>query len=111
MRHLSDWSTLPRTSRFCVCKVVSLIHHGIDGLVDRRPALLVLDPNDPAAPPAYFVLLEWAHDNIAKIRDFRYARYVTESAEMIVVRSSMSTCRSLPTRLVAWRCRDTEECA
>ena len=59
------------------------------GLVDRRPALLVLDPNDPAAPPSYFVLLEWAHDDIAGIRDFRYARYVTESAEMIVISPSM----------------------
>jgi RNA polymerase sigma-70 factor, ECF subfamily len=60
------------------------------GLVDRRPALLVLDPNDPDAPPSYFVLLEWTHDDIAGIRDFRYARYAIESAEMIVVDSSMA---------------------
>jgi RNA polymerase sigma-70 factor (ECF subfamily) len=59
----------------------------VPGLVDRRPALLVLDPNDPAAPPSYFVLLEWAEDNVASIRDFRYARYVAESAEMIVFAS------------------------
>lgn len=55
------------------------------GLVDRQPALLVRNPNDPAAPPSYFVLLEWAHDDLARIRDFRYARYVAESAEMIVL--------------------------
>lgn len=62
------------------------------GLVDGRPALLVLDPNHPAASPSYFVLLEWAHDHVATIRDFRYARYVTESAEIIVAGSPMGTC-------------------
>ena len=56
----------------------------VPGLVDRRPALLVFDPRDPAAAPSYFILLEWADDDVAIIRDFRHARYVAESAEMIV---------------------------
>jgi RNA polymerase sigma-70 factor, ECF subfamily len=56
----------------------------VPGMVDRRPALLVLEPSDPAAPPSYFILLEWADDHVASIRDFRHARYVAESAEMIV---------------------------
>jgi RNA polymerase sigma-70 factor, ECF subfamily len=55
----------------------------VPGLVDRRPAILVVNPNDVAAPPSYFVLLEWNDDDVASIRDFRYARYVAESAEMI----------------------------
>jgi RNA polymerase sigma-70 factor (ECF subfamily) len=46
--------------------------------------LLALDPNDLAAPPSYFILLEWAEDRIASIRDFRHARYAAESAEMVV---------------------------
>jgi RNA polymerase sigma-70 factor (ECF subfamily) len=56
----------------------------VPGLVDRRPALLVLDPRDLAATPSYFILLEWADDAVASIRDFRHARYVADSAEMIV---------------------------
>lgn len=64
--------------------------HFVPGLVDRRPALLVFDPRDPAAAPSYFILLEWADDDVASIRDFRHARYVAESAEMIVFGSSAS---------------------
>jgi RNA polymerase sigma-70 factor, ECF subfamily len=55
----------------------------VPGLVDRRPAVLVLDPT---AAPAYFVLLEWVGDQLSGIRDFRYARYVTDGAELIVMR-------------------------
>jgi len=60
--------------------------HLVPGLVDRRPAALVLDPGDPSARPVYFVLLEWAGDRVANIRDFRFARYVTEGAELIIPR-------------------------
>ncbi|SDR32848.1 RNA polymerase, sigma subunit, ECF family [Rhizobiales bacterium GAS191] len=58
--------------------------HLVGGFVDRRPALLVLDPSDPAGAPSYFVLLEWADDRIGTIRDFRYARYAIEGAEVYV---------------------------
>ena len=52
------------------------------GFVDRRPAILVRRPDDPGRP-AYFVLLEWAGENVVTIRDFRHARYVAEDAEMV----------------------------
>ena len=52
------------------------------GLVDRRPAILVRDPDDPAGRPRYFVLLEWTGDRLAAIRDFRYARYAIDDAEL-----------------------------
>jgi len=55
------------------------------GLVDRRPALLALDPDDPEGPPLYFLLLEWAGERVAVIRDFRYARYALEGAHVIVL--------------------------
>ena len=53
------------------------------GYVDRRPAALIYDTNDPTHTPLYFVLLEWsAARRVMHIRDFRYARYVIESAEV-----------------------------
>jgi RNA polymerase sigma-70 factor (ECF subfamily) len=54
------------------------------GLVDRRPAVLVCEPGGSPQGPAYFVLLQWAGDRVAAIRDFRYARYATEGAELFV---------------------------
>jgi len=54
------------------------------GLVDRRPAVLVSDPHDSSRVAAYFVLLEWTGRRVAKIRDFRYARYAMEGAELFV---------------------------
>lgn len=53
------------------------------GFVDRRPAVLVRDPANPAARPRYFVLLEWADQGLVTIRDFLYASYVTEDAELV----------------------------
>jgi RNA polymerase sigma-70 factor (ECF subfamily) len=58
----------------------------VPALVDRRPALVVRDPGDPLAAPAYFVLLQWAGDRLTNIRDFRYARYAIEGAEIVVPR-------------------------
>ena len=52
------------------------------GLVDRHPAILVHDPDDAARRPTYFILLEWAGDSLVRIRDFRYARYVLDGAEI-----------------------------
>jgi RNA polymerase sigma-70 factor (ECF subfamily) len=56
----------------------------VPGLVDRRPALLVRDSVDPRKPPAYFILLDWLGDEVANIRDFRYARYALDGAEVVV---------------------------
>ncbi|HWF09042.1 MAG TPA: sigma-70 family RNA polymerase sigma factor [Bryobacteraceae bacterium] len=55
------------------------------GFVDRRPALLVYDPRNPLAPPAYFVLLQWAGDKLMNIRDFRHAHYAIEGAEVLLL--------------------------
>jgi hypothetical protein len=54
----------------------------VAGFVHRRPAVLVQDPREPARGWRHFVLLEWADDLIVTIRDFRYASYVIECAEL-----------------------------
>ncbi|MBS0367534.1 MAG: sigma-70 family RNA polymerase sigma factor [Proteobacteria bacterium] len=55
------------------------------GLVDRTPALLVFDPEEPAGRPLYFVVLTWIQGRITSIRDFRYARYALEGARIVVL--------------------------
>ena len=52
------------------------------GLVESRPAVLVRDPRDASRAPTYFVLLEWEDERLLSIRDFRYARYVIDDAEL-----------------------------
>jgi RNA polymerase sigma-70 factor (ECF subfamily) len=55
------------------------------GFVERRPALIVRHPEDPARRPAYFVLLQWSGRNVSSIRDFRHASYAVEAADIVVV--------------------------
>jgi RNA polymerase sigma-70 factor (ECF subfamily) len=55
------------------------------GFVDSRPAILVYDADDPDERLKYFVLLEWAGGKIAGIRDFVFARYAMEGAELTVM--------------------------
>jgi RNA polymerase sigma-70 factor (ECF subfamily) len=57
----------------------------VPGFVDRRPALLVRDPGDPSGPPKYFILLQWAGNVVATIRDFRHAPYAIAGAEILVL--------------------------
>jgi RNA polymerase sigma-70 factor, ECF subfamily len=57
--------------------------HLVPGLVDRRPAVLVRPPSNPTATPDYFILLGWAGDSVATIRDFRFARYITDGADIV----------------------------
>ncbi|MBZ9723497.1 sigma-70 family RNA polymerase sigma factor [Mesorhizobium sp. CO1-1-11] len=59
--------------------------HFQSGFVEDRPAILVRDPNDPTAAPAYFILLGWQGGKLAAIRDFRHARYVADGAETFVL--------------------------
>jgi RNA polymerase sigma-70 factor, ECF subfamily len=59
--------------------------HLVPGLVDGRPAALVRDPADSSARPAYFVVLEWTGDGLVSIRDFRFARYAIEGAELLML--------------------------
>jgi RNA polymerase sigma-70 factor (ECF subfamily) len=63
---LSDWQLVP-------------------GLVDGRPAALVREAQEPAKRAAYFILLQWTDDRLLTIRDFRFARYATEGAEIVVL--------------------------
>jgi len=52
------------------------------GTVDGRPALLARDPRTTTLEPTYFVLLRFEGDRLVDIRDFRYARYVSEGADV-----------------------------
>jgi RNA polymerase sigma-70 factor (ECF subfamily) len=54
----------------------------VPGLVDGAPAILVRDPDDPAGRPKYFMVLEWSGDSVTTIRDFRFARYALDGAEV-----------------------------
>jgi RNA polymerase sigma-70 factor (ECF subfamily) len=47
---------------------------------------VVHPPDDPAGPPIYFILLGWSDDRLVKLRDFRYARYAVEAAELTDLR-------------------------
>ncbi len=55
------------------------------GVIEDKDAIFVFI--DGAASPSYFVLIEWQGEKIAKIRDFRYARYVMDSASNIESRA------------------------
>jgi RNA polymerase sigma-70 factor (ECF subfamily) len=52
------------------------------GFVDGRPAILVRDPADLTSAPRFFILLRWEGGKVVGIRDFRYARYVMDGAEV-----------------------------
>jgi RNA polymerase sigma-70 factor, ECF subfamily len=52
------------------------------GLAENRPALLVRDPRDRSGVVTHVVLLDWAEEKIAAIRDFKYAPYVLESLQI-----------------------------
>jgi RNA polymerase sigma-70 factor, ECF subfamily len=56
--------------------------HFVPGFVEARPAILVYNPVNLAGPPTYFVLIEWRFDRLIAIRDFLYAPYVMEGAEV-----------------------------
>jgi RNA polymerase sigma-70 factor, ECF subfamily len=55
--------------------------HLVPGLVEGQPAILVFNPNEPDAPPKYFMLLNWSADKVATIRDFRHAAYVVDGVD------------------------------
>jgi RNA polymerase sigma-70 factor (ECF subfamily) len=59
--------------------------HCVPGFVDRRPAIIVFDPQAPAGRPRYFVLLDWENDGIVTIRDFLFAPYAIEDAELFTL--------------------------
>ncbi|WP_283810018.1 sigma-70 family RNA polymerase sigma factor [Bradyrhizobium guangzhouense] len=59
--------------------------HCVPGFVDRRPAIIMFDPQDPSGPPRYFVLLDWDNGSIVNIRDFLFAHYAIEGAELFTL--------------------------
>jgi RNA polymerase sigma-70 factor (ECF subfamily) len=50
----------------------------VPGSAEGRTVLMVSDPTVAPTELAYVIVLDWAGDEIAAIRDFRYAPYVTE---------------------------------
>jgi RNA polymerase sigma-70 factor (ECF subfamily) len=67
--------------------IYSKIRDGLlmPGLVEDRTAALVYDPANFLGEPIYFVVLDWSADGLISIRDFRYARYAIDGAEMTVL--------------------------
>jgi RNA polymerase sigma-70 factor (ECF subfamily) len=57
----------------------------IPGFIDGRPGILVGDPADLKGRPTYFIVLNWGVGGILGIRDFRYARYAIEGAELVAL--------------------------
>lgn len=57
----------------------------VPGFVDRRPAVLVYDADDPEQQLKYFILLAWAGEEVIGIRDFAFARYAIDGAELVVM--------------------------
>jgi len=55
------------------------------GQVEGRPAVITVDPNDPTAAPLHFAVLRFEGGRVLEIRDFRYARYVNDAAELRLV--------------------------
>jgi RNA polymerase sigma-70 factor (ECF subfamily) len=54
----------------------------VAGFVDGHPAILMVDPEDESGGPVYFVLLDWAEGRVVTIRDFRFARYALDGADI-----------------------------
>ena len=52
------------------------------GFVDGRAAMLVYEDAEPDVV-SYFVVLQWNGSNVAHIRDFLYAPYATDGAEIV----------------------------
>ena len=59
--------------------------HFAAALIDRQPAIIVQDPDDPDGRPRYFVVLGWAGDKLVTIRDFVFARYALDGAEIVLL--------------------------
>lgn len=54
------------------------------GFVCGHPAILADDVADASGETRYCIFLDWVRGKVTKIRDFRYARYAVEGAELRV---------------------------
>ena len=61
----------------------------VPGVVERRPAALVFDPQGPSLRPAYVVVFGWSNGGLSFVRDFRYARYALDGVEAIPLESGV----------------------
>ncbi|RVC45648.1 RNA polymerase sigma factor, partial [Mesorhizobium sp. M4B.F.Ca.ET.088.02.2.1] len=52
------------------------------GFVEDRPAILIRDPKAPDSAVRGFMLIEWRGEEVAGIRDFRYAPYCLADADI-----------------------------
>jgi RNA polymerase sigma-70 factor (ECF subfamily) len=59
------------------------------GVVESRPAAIAFDPVNLSGPPIYFVVLQFDGDALTDIKDFRYARYATEGADIVTLEAPM----------------------
>jgi RNA polymerase sigma-70 factor (ECF subfamily) len=57
----------------------------VAGFIDRRPAVLVRDLHDPRGQPTSFILLDWRDGSVFSIRDFLFARYAMDGAELVTL--------------------------
>lgn len=55
------------------------------GFVDGRPAILIRDPRTPDGAVRGFMLVEWRGEEVAAIRDFRYAPYCLADADIRLI--------------------------
>lgn len=53
------------------------------GFVDGQSAIVVSKPGARTGHIDYFIILRWDGERVLEIRDFRYARYVVDSAEIV----------------------------
>jgi RNA polymerase sigma-70 factor (ECF subfamily) len=53
------------------------------GYVEGQAAIVVSDPREPRSTPSYLILLDWQEGRLLAIRDFRYARYILEGADIV----------------------------
>jgi RNA polymerase sigma-70 factor (ECF subfamily) len=54
------------------------------GTVEGHPAILAYDKHQESAEPTYFILLTWEDGLVSLIRDYHYARYVIQDAQIEV---------------------------
>ncbi|HEV2112071.1 MAG TPA: RNA polymerase sigma factor [Gammaproteobacteria bacterium] len=79
------WSGKPKVSNYLSNYSSRHDWHFTLGFVERRPAIVASAAADAGGESRYFILLDWVGGKVMAIRDFRYARYAVEGAELRVV--------------------------
>jgi hypothetical protein len=64
--------------------------HLVPAWLEGREVIAVFE-NGPAPKPSHIMWLEWRDGRITFIRDYRYVRYVAESAELVLAEDSPAT--------------------